>query len=70
MFKIGDTEITREDMPAMTAFDMNPDHLAQGIQDILSMQLGMGMMQPQDGGQSFMNAQNTAEVRNDTWENK
>lgn len=70
MFKIGDTEITRESMPAMTAFEMNPDHLAQGIQDVLSMQLGMGMMQPQDGGQSFMNAQNTAEVRNDTWENK
>ena len=57
-------------MPAMTAFEMNPDHLAQGIQDILSMQLGMGMASPQDGGQAFMNAQNTAEVRNDTWENK
>ena len=68
--RIGDTEITRESMPAMTAFEMNPDHLAQGIQDILSMQLGMSMVQPQDNGQAFMNTQNTAEVRNDTWENK
>lgn len=67
MLKIGDEYITREDMPSMTAFDMNPDHLAQGIQDVLSMQLGMGMMMPQ---QQQGTANGTAEVRNDTWENK
>ncbi len=65
--RIGDMEITRADMPAMTAFDMNPDHLAQGIQDVLSMQLGMGMALPQQQ-QGPVNG--TAEVRNDTWENK
>lgn len=70
MFKIGDEYITREDMPSLQAYQLNPSHLEQGIQDVLSMQLGMGMMQPQDGGQAFMNTQNTAEVRNDTWENK
>ncbi len=67
MLKIGDEYITREDMPSMTAFDMNPDHLAQGIQDVLSMQLGMGMIPPQ---QQQNAANGTAEVRNDTWENK
>lgn len=40
-------------MPAMQAWQMNPDHLRQSIQDVLNSRLNQGMMMPQtqDAGQ-------------------
>ena len=51
--KIGDEEITREQLPAMQAWMLNPDHLRQSIQDVLNTKLGQGVMMPQtqDNGQ-------------------
>lgn len=51
--KIGDEEITREQLPAMQAWMLNPDHLRQSIQDVLNAKLGQGVMMPQtqDNGQ-------------------
>ena len=50
---IGDENITREQMPAMQAWMLNPDHLRQSIQDVLNAKLGQGVMMPQtqDNGQ-------------------
>lgn len=45
--QIGDEVITRESMPAMQAWQMNPDHLRQGIQDVLNMKLNQPIVQPQ-----------------------
>lgn len=51
--KIGDEEITREQLPAMQAWMLNPDHLRQSVQDVLNAKLGQGVMMPQtqDNGQ-------------------
>lgn len=51
--RIGDEEITRDQMPAMQAWQMNPDHLRQSIQDVLNTKLnqGLAMPQTQDNGQ-------------------
>ena len=51
--KIGDEEITREQLPAMQAWMLNPDHLRQSIQDVLNAKIGQGVMMPQtqDNGQ-------------------
>ena len=51
--KIGDEEITREQLPAMQAWMLNPDHLRQSIQDVLNAKMGQGVMMPQtqDNGQ-------------------
>ena len=51
--RIGDEEITRDMMPAMQAWQMNPDHLRQSIQDVLNSKLnqGLAMPQTQDVGQ-------------------
>lgn len=51
--KIGDEEITREQLPAMQAWMLNPDHLRQSIQDVLNTKIGQGVMMPQtqDNGQ-------------------
>lgn len=51
--KIGDEEITRESMPSMQAWQLNPDHLRQSIQDVLNAKIGQGIMMPQtqDNGQ-------------------
>lgn len=51
--RIGDEEITRNMMPAMQAWQMNPDHLRQSIQDVLNAKLNQGLMMPQtqDNGQ-------------------
>lgn len=45
--KIGDTEITRDMLPSVQAWQMNPDHIAQGMQDILMNKLGGRLMMPQ-----------------------
>ena len=37
--RIGDQNITREDMPTMQAWKLNPDHLRQSIQDVLNNKL-------------------------------
>lgn len=51
--QIGDETITREMMPAMQAWQANPDHLRQSIQDVLNSKLNQGLMMPQtqDNGQ-------------------
>ena len=51
--KIGDEELTREQLPAMQAWMLNPDHLRQSIQDVLNAKIGQGVMMPQtqDNGQ-------------------
>ena len=51
--KIGDEELTRDQMPAMQAWMLNPDHLRQSIQDVLNAKIGQGVMMPQtqDNGQ-------------------
>ena len=40
-------------MPAMQAWQANPDHLRQSIQDVLNVKLNQGLMMPQtqDNGQ-------------------
>ena len=37
--RIGDEELTRESMPSMQAWMLNPSHTEQGIQDILDATL-------------------------------
>lgn len=51
--KIGDEEITREQLPTMQAWMLNPDHLRQSIQDVLNAKMGQGVAMPQtqDNGQ-------------------
>ena len=62
--RIGDEEITRDQMPAMQAWQMNPDHLRQSIQDVLNARLnqGLAMPQTQDAGQM-----QTQEIRESQW---
>lgn len=50
---VGDEEITRESMPSMQAWMLNPDHLRQSIQDVLNAKIGQGITMPQsqDNGQ-------------------
>mgnify|MGYP003515273075 FL=1 len=68
--KIGDEEITREQLPAMQAWMLNPSHTEQGIQDILDVTLGNKMIQNPQMGVGQMGLQGTSEVRNDVWEGK
>lgn len=68
--KIGDEEITREQLPAMQAWMLNPNHTEQGIQDILDVTLGNKMIQNPQMGVGQMGLQGTSEVRNDVWEGK
>lgn len=51
--RIGDEELTRDQMPSMQAWMLNPDHLRQSIQDVLNTKIGQGVMMPQtqDNGQ-------------------
>ena len=67
--KIGDEEITRESLPSMQAWMLNPSHTEQGIQDILDATLGSRIIQNPQTGVGQMGLQNTSEVRNDVWEN-
>ena len=62
---IGDQEITREQMPAMQAWQANPDHLRQSIQDILDVKLNQGLIPPQ--GVSAPQ-QGTMDSRNQQWQ--
>lgn len=57
--RFGDEEITRESMPSMQAWMLNPDHLRQSIQDVLNAKMGKDVMMPQtqDNGQ-LQTAQN------------
>lgn len=50
---IGDENITREQLPSMQAWMLNPDHLRQSIQDVLNAKMGQGLTMPQtqDNGQ-------------------
>lgn len=62
---IGDENITREQMPAMQAWMLNPDHLRQSIQDVLNAKMSQGVMMPQtqDNGQ-LQTAQGTQNLWN------
>lgn len=68
--KIGDENITREQLPAMQAWMLNPSHTEQGIQDILDATLGSKMIQNPQMGVGQMGLQGTSEVRNNVWEGK
>ena len=68
--KIGDENITREQLPAMQAWMLNSSHTEQGIQDILDATLGSKMIQNPQMGVGQMGLQGTSEVRNDVWEGK
>lgn len=68
--RIGDEEITREQLPSMQAWMLNPSHVEQGIQDVLTMSLGNKMIQNPQMGIDKAGFQNTSEVRNDVWESK
>ena len=67
--RVGDEELTRESMPSMQAWMLNPSHTEQGIQDILDATLGSRIIQNPQTGVGQMGLQNTSEVRNDVWEN-
>lgn len=67
--KIGDEELTRESMPSMQAWMLNPSHTEQGIQDILDATLGNRIIQNPQMVEGQMGLQGTSEVRNDIWEN-
>ena len=68
--RIGDENVTRDQLPAMQAWMLNPNHTEQGIQDILDVTLGNKMIQNPQMGVGQMGLQGTSEVRNDVWEGK
>ena len=68
--KIGDEELTRESMPSMQAWMLNPSHTEQGIQDILDATLGSRIIQNPQMSADQAGLQGTSEVRNNIWENK
>ena len=68
--RIGDENITREQLPAMQAWMLNPSHTEQGIQDILDTTLGNKMIQNPQTNPGQMGLQGTSEIRNDVWEGK
>jgi hypothetical protein len=63
--KIGDQEITRDMLPAMQAWQMNPDHLRQSFQDVLNAKLAGGLQMPQTNPNSGM--MQTQENRESQW---
>lgn len=68
--RIGDEEITRESLPSMQAWMLNPSHTEQGIQDILDATLGSRIIQNPQMSADQAGLQGTSEVRNNIWENK
>ena len=63
--RLGDTEITRDMLPAMQAWQANPDHPRQSIQDVLNAKLNGGMMMPQ---QQDMGMMKTKEEGQQQWQ--
>lgn len=63
--RIGDEEITRDQMPAMQAWQMNPDHLRQSIQDVLNSKLNQGLTMPQTQDAGMMQ---TAQGGSNQWQ--
>ena len=68
--RIGDEELTRESMPSMQAWMLNPSHTEQGIQDILDATLGNRIIQNPQMSADQAGLQGTSEIRNNIWENK
>ncbi len=66
--RIGDEELTRESMPSMQAWMLNPSHTEQGIQDILDATLGSRIIQNPQMGTDQAGLQGTSEIRNNVWE--
>lgn len=62
--RIGDEEITRDMLPAMQAWQMNPDHLRQSIQDVLNAKLNQGLVMPQTQENGMMQ---TAQGGSNQW---
>lgn len=52
----------------MQAWMLNPSHVEQGIQDVLTMSLGNKMIQNPQTNPGQMGMQGTSEIRNDVWE--
>lgn len=63
--RIGDEEITRDQMPAMQAWQMNPDHLRQSIQDVLNIKINQGLVMPQTQDVGMMQ---TAQGGSNQWQ--
>ena len=61
--QIGDEVITREQMPAMQAWQANESHLRQSIQDVLNATLNTPLMPPAQEAP----AQGTAEGGSSQW---
>ena len=68
--RIGDEELTRESMPSMQAWMLNPSHTEQGIQDVLDATLGSRIIQNPQMSTDQAGLQGTSEIRNNIWENK
>lgn len=68
--RIGDEEITRESLPSMQAWMLNPSHTEQGIQDVLDATLGNRIIQNPQMSADQAGLQGTSEIRNNIWENK
>ena len=68
--RIGDEELTRESMPSMQAWMLNPSHVEQGIQDVLDATLGSRIIQNPQMSTDQAGLQGTSEIRNNIWENK
>lgn len=68
--RIGDEELTRESMPSMQAWMLNPSHTEQGIQDVLDATLGNKIIQNPQMSADQAGLQGTSEIRNNIWENK
>ena len=66
--RIGDEELTRESMPSMQAWMLNPSHTEQGIQDILDATLGNRIIQNPQMSVGQMGLQGTSDIRNNVWE--
>lgn len=64
---VGDQNITREQMPTMQAWQANPDHFRQSIQDVLNAKLDGGMMMPQMSPDQ-MGMQGTKEEGANQWQ--
>lgn len=58
--QIGHETITRDMMPAMQEWQMNPDHLRQSIQDVLNAKLAQGIMPVQPAQQGQMEQQSNS----------
>lgn len=48
--RIGDQEVRREDMPSFPLSQLNPSHIEQSMQDVLTRNIPAGQTPIQNGG--------------------